>query len=144
MIKNIKKLGFTLLGLVIQPIITFADAPPIVPEDVKTKIIIPSVPQGAGATMSTDDFLTQKFLPTLTKMLIFPVAGTATLMIIIAGIMMLTAYGKEEQVGTAKKMITYAIVGLVVCMLSYTIVIIISSLRSNLTNLPQGGNMALK
>ena len=129
MIKNLKKLGFTLLGLVIQPMITFADAPPIIPVGVWSQILIPNVTQGAGATMSTDDFLTQKFLPTLTKMLIFPVAGTATLMIVIAGIMMLTAYGKEEQVATAKKMITYAIVGLVICMLSYTNVIIISSIK---------------
>jgi glucose uptake protein GlcU len=49
-------------------------------------------------------------------------AGLAVLMIVVAGIMYITSQGDEGRVDSAKKWLTYAIVGLVVALLGYVIV----------------------
>ena len=46
----------------------------------------------------------------------------AVAMLIYAGVLMVTASGEEEQIGKAKKIITYAVIGIVIIVLSYTIV----------------------
>jgi hypothetical protein len=50
-------------------------------------------------------------------------ASLSVLMIIFAGIMYITSQGDEGRVDTAKKILTYAIVGLVVALLGYVIVV---------------------
>jgi len=50
------------------------------------------------------------------------VGGLSVLMIIVAGIMYITSGGDEGRVDTAKKWLTYAIVGLVVALLGWVIV----------------------
>lgn len=47
--------------------------------------------------------------------------------LIYAGVLMVTAGGNEEQVGKAKKIITYAVIGIVIIVLSYTIVTFVTS-----------------
>ena len=47
--------------------------------------------------------------------------------LIYAGILMVTAGGAEEQVTKAKKLIMYAVAGIVIILLSYTIVTFVSS-----------------
>ena len=46
----------------------------------------------------------------------------AVVMIVYAGVLMVTAQGEEEQLGKGKKIILWAVIGLVVIMLSYAIV----------------------
>ncbi len=46
----------------------------------------------------------------------------AVAFLIYAGVLMVTAGGDEDQVGKARKIITYAVVGIVIILLSYTIV----------------------
>lgn len=47
--------------------------------------------------------------------------------LIFAGIMMVTAGGDEQQIGKAKKMIIYAVIGIVIILLSWTIVTFVTS-----------------
>jgi len=47
--------------------------------------------------------------------------------LIYAGVLMVTAGGAEEQVTKARKIIMYAVVGIVIILLSYTIVTFVSS-----------------
>ena len=47
--------------------------------------------------------------------------------LIYAGVLMVTAGGKEEQVTKARKIIMYAIIGIVIVLLSYTIVSFVTS-----------------
>jgi hypothetical protein len=42
--------------------------------------------------------------------------------LIYAGVLMVTAGGNEEQVGKAKKIITYAVIGIIIILLAYTVV----------------------
>jgi len=46
----------------------------------------------------------------------------AVAMLIYAGVLMVTAAGDEEAIGKAKKIITYAVIGIVIIVLSYTII----------------------
>jgi len=54
------------------------------------------------------------------------VAALAVLMIVIAGVMYITAAGDEERSKTAQKILTWAIVGLVVAILALVIVKVVS------------------
>jgi len=47
--------------------------------------------------------------------------------LIYAGVLMVTAGGAEEQVTKARKIIMYAVIGIVIILLSYTIVTFVSS-----------------
>ena len=49
-------------------------------------------------------------------------ASMSVLMIVVAGIMYITSGGDETRIGTAKKMLTYSVVGLVVSLLAFVIV----------------------
>ena len=51
----------------------------------------------------------------------------AVAFLIYAGILMVTAGGNDEQVTKARKVIMYAVVGIVIILLSYTIVTFVSS-----------------
>lgn len=51
----------------------------------------------------------------------------AVAFLIYAGILMVTAGGNDEQIGKARKIITYAVVGIVIILLSWTIVTFVAS-----------------
>jgi len=51
----------------------------------------------------------------------------AVAFLIYAGVLMVTAGGNEETVGKARKVITYAVIGIVIILLSYTVVTFVTS-----------------
>jgi len=51
----------------------------------------------------------------------------AVAMLIYAGVLMVTAQGNDEGIDKAKKIITYAVIGIVVIVLSFTIVQFVTS-----------------
>jgi len=51
----------------------------------------------------------------------------AVAFLIYAGILMVTAGGNDEQIGKARKIITYAVIGIVIILLSWTIVTFVTS-----------------
>jgi hypothetical protein len=51
----------------------------------------------------------------------------AVVMLVYAGVLMVTAGGNEDQVGKAKKIITYGVIGIVIILLSYTIVTFVTT-----------------
>jgi len=55
----------------------------------------------------------------------------AVAFIIYGGVLMVTSAGEEEGVGKAKKIITYAAIGIVIILLSYTIVSFVTSSLGN-------------
>lgn len=63
----------------------------------------------------------------IVKWLLGFVGALAVLMIIVAGIMYITAAGDEGRVDKAKSYLVYAIVGLVVALLGYAIVVTIGN-----------------
>jgi cobalamin synthase len=101
--------------------------PPIIPTQAESQetLLIPKSPTGAAE----ETYFTTRFLPQITTTIIAMAGVTAVLFMIIGGIQILTAYGNDEKIGKAKKTITFAIVGLLVAILSYAIVMIISSIN---------------
>ncbi len=55
------------------------------------------------------------------------IAIVATLVIIYGGVQYLTAGGNEDNVGAAKKTISYGIIGIVISGLAYAMVIVVST-----------------
>ena len=100
-----------------------AKRPDIIPAGAETtgELLIPKAPTG------TDEaYLRGGYLPEITTTVISAAGVAAVLFIIIGGIQILTAYGSDEKLSKGKKTITFAIVGLVIAILSYAIVSVIS------------------
>jgi hypothetical protein len=95
-----------------------------------TKTVIPNTPNistlpapyknqsvtEAGLTMKND------FLPKIAMTIIKFAIPLSVLFIIIGAIQILTAYGNDEKTGNAKNTIIFALIGLIVSLLSYAIV----------------------
>ena len=81
-----------------------------------------------GPETNTRNVLTENVLPNLAVGVVGFVAAMALLFLIIAGVRFAMVYGNEESAQTAKKQVTFALVGLIVALLAYTIVAIISNL----------------
>ena len=63
-------------------------------------------------------------------------ALVAVIMIIIAGFQWMTAAGNEEKVEKAKKVISAAVIGLIIVLLAWAIVIFVANTTANVTTAP--------
>jgi len=102
--------------------------PPIVPDKSGTLIIPSTSPSSA---VDPGEYFGGSFLPAITRNVIAGSGAVAILFIIIGGVEILTAYGNEEKITKGKKTVTFAVVGLLIALLSYAIVTIISSINLN-------------
>lgn len=85
---------------------------------------------GFDTTLKTDKKSAAGTLGTITAALLGLVSAVATAFIIWGGYIWLTAGGNEEKVGTAKKYITNAVLGIIIGTLSYYIVNFLISLSA--------------
>jgi len=53
--------------------------------------------------------------------------SVALFMLIVGGIMYITSTGDEQKIATAKKIITWTVLGLIVILASYSIIVVIDS-----------------
>lgn len=72
-------------------------------------------------------FLVDVLLPRFGVILIGMVGATALLFIIIGGVRFVMVYDNEEAIDKARKQVTYGIIGLLLALLSYTIVRIVTN-----------------
>lgn len=109
--------------------------PPIIPVGTNTQQKPGEIPistlvlPGAGIDNSKPAALWENVLPAITNTVITLTGGLSLLFTIISGIQVLTAYGSEEKIGAAKKTLTWALLGLLISILSYAIVQIIISIN---------------
>lgn len=117
--------------------ISFAQSnrPPIIPEGVEETLWIPHTDEESD--VPEESYFGGVLLPVLTQAIIGLAAGLGFLFMIVGGIQILTAYGNEERIAAGKKTMTFAVVGLLIALLSYAIVSIISSVQ---ITQPQSGN----
>ncbi|MFA6306028.1 MAG: hypothetical protein WC651_04905 [Candidatus Gracilibacteria bacterium] len=80
-------------------------------------------------TKGTRTKLVDEILPKFAIGLIGMTGGFALLMIVIGGVRYLTAYSNDEAAGKGKTQIIYGIVGMIIALLSYTIVIAITNIK---------------
>jgi len=77
-----------------------------------------TAPTGTGLPTGTIGGSIEKII----KFLLAFIGGLSVLMIIVSGIMYITSTGESSKTETAKNMLTYSIVGLVVSLLAWIIV----------------------
>lgn len=87
---------------------------------------------GANTASNQGQILQSQFLPGLTKFVIGLTGALSFLFVIIGAIQMLTAFGNDEGLGAGKKTIAWALIGLVISLLSFAIVQVISSIDLDL------------
>ncbi len=105
------------------------------PED-SSKYVTPIIPKPdnipgpeESAQGEQEKIFGNKILPRIAVIAIGLVGGLSLLFLVIAGVRFATAFGNEEAVGNAKKQAIFAVVGLVLAMLSYAIVSILTNIR---------------
>jgi len=91
---------------------------------------IPSISTLPGPTTGmkledTNNYITSNLLPHVARTVTGLAITLSVIFIIFGAIQFLTAYGNEEKLGNAKKGITFAIIGLMISLLSFSIVQII-------------------
>lgn len=65
---------------------------------------------------------TQDLVASITNWLLGVTSGIVILFLIIGGIMYMTSRGNQEGIDRGKKIITYSVIGLVVILISYSII----------------------
>lgn len=90
---------------------------------------IPKPHSLVGPETNSRNVLVENILPNFAVGIIGLVTAAAFLFLIIAGVRFATVYGNEEAAQTAKKQVIFALAGLLVALLAYTIVNIISTLE---------------
>lgn len=105
----------------------YATATPTTPSTTTPSTTTPSTSSGTKTSTAT---LTNPLsvstpgalIGNIVKTLMGIVGVVAVLMIVWGGIMYMTSAGNDEKIGTAKKIITGAIIGLAISILAYTLV----------------------
>lgn len=123
----------TMLSLSLNTSFAYADdsdpdqkfQPPIIPK----ADYLPGPDRDQVEKDGSRKILTQRVLPRYAVGLIGFVGGLSLVFLIIGGVRFTMAYGKEESVENAKKQVIYAIVGLLIALLSFTVVSIITSIE---------------
>jgi len=137
--KNIIKiLALVIITLNLGTSVVFAETQGTAQQFVQSTIpkpgTIPGPTTDSSSSSSNDSIrktLVNTVLPRLAVLMIGSVASFSLLFLIIAGVRFATAYGNDEVVQKAKKQAIYAILGLIVALMSYTIVTIVSNFQYN-------------
>lgn len=135
--KNILKiLALIIITLNLGTTFVFAETQGAAQDFKQSVIPRPStLPGPNGDITSSNDTLRKTLvnnvLPKVAVVLIGAVASLSLVFLVISGVRFATAYGNDETVQKAKKQAIYAIVGLIISLMSYTIVTIVSNFKYN-------------
>lgn len=135
--KNILKiLALIIITLNLGATVVFAEEQGTASKFKQSIIPKPSTLPGPTVTPGAENDSLRKTLVTniLPKFAVIMIGSTASLalvFLIISGIRLATAYGNDEVIQKAKKQAIYAIIGLVVALMSYTIVTIVANFKYN-------------
>lgn len=94
----------------------------LLPAVVAAQYSVGSAPSGMASTGDTNQMIINVINWFLTIL-----ASLAVLMIVVSGILYITAAGNEGRIDTAKSYLTYSVIGLVVALLGWVIVRTVSS-----------------
>ncbi len=84
---------------------------------------------GIQAEEVKSSFIFTKLIPFVIDYALKLAIGLSVIVLIIGGYKYMTAYGNTEQQDSARKTLTYAIIGLVLAITAYGIVSIVTSIR---------------
>lgn len=87
---------------------------------------------------SVFDYVIDRFIPRVIRGFLVFIAISALLFTVVSGVQFVLAMGNTEKAVAARKSLSYALIGLVIALLSFAIVSIINRLGSVLGSLPYG------
>jgi type IV secretory pathway VirB2 component (pilin) len=111
---NVKKYLYSIIVFFVVTIPQIVSATIDLPTEAQT-----GLPEGGNGAVL-------KAIESVVEFVVGVIGSIAVLMIVISGIMYMVSGGDQQKVETAKKILTYSIVGLVVALVSYMIVYFIS------------------
>lgn len=96
--------------------------------------VFAAIPQGVlpdnSAKLPSGDISTQ-FLPQVIKTILSVTGVIVFVMFILSGIFFLTARGNDDQLGKAKNILIYSLVGVVIIAVSYAIILGVTEFEFN-------------
>jgi len=101
-----------------------------IPADAQTAFSVESV----GSKLGLGDADLKDTVLNILNLVLGLLVLVAVVMIIIGGFTWLTAAGNEEKVDRAKKIISAAVIGLIIVLLAWAVVIFVARTTSNVTN----------
>jgi len=105
-----------------------SNRPSIIP---KTSTVELKLPHTKDNVSNESQFLQSRLLPALTATIISITGGLSLLFVIVGGLQFLTAFGDEGKMQKGKKMIQYALIGLITGSVSYGIVAAIAAISNS-------------
>ena len=125
-----KKISLLLSTLLVAPAVVFASAQGYNPSTALTKVC---AGEGScnGTKGKTGDFSIDKIFQlilTVAQILTYFAIGLAVLAMVYGGILMISDSGDQARVGKGKKILTNAVIGLVVAIVAATIVNIVTGI----------------
>ena len=84
---------------------------------------------GLQAEEIKESFVFSKLLPFVINYAIGAAVALSVIVLILGGYKFMTAYGDQEKQQSAKKTLTYALIGLILALTAYGIVAIVTSIR---------------
>jgi len=92
-----------------------------------------TIDTGIGDTLSLGTADLQETVINIVQWILGLLSLVAVIMIIIGGVNWMTAGGNEEKVEKAKKIISAAVIGLIIVLLAWAIIIFVGNTASNVT-----------
>lgn len=112
--------------LTAAPVLADIVKPPVIPDIPHLPTISSATQEEGGGAIRT--YIFETFAGSFLKGFLGLMAAASVVFIIIGGIQMLLAFGNEEALGKAKKTILWALLGLVIAILSAAIVRIVTTI----------------
>ncbi|MCF7845855.1 MAG: hypothetical protein K9L85_01325 [Candidatus Peribacteraceae bacterium] len=125
--KIIISFGFALIAL--APALAVDASDKETPPELISGTLLPGVDQKDEIQLDAATWLQNTFIKNIIDQAIGWTAALAVLFLIIGGYQYLTAIGNEEQIKSAHKTVTFALVGLLVALLAYAIIQIIVNIQ---------------
>lgn len=114
--KNLKSLAVSVLGTMILMMASLA------PALAQTGFINPSDNPSAVSTATGGQGNARQLVLTIVNFFLTFLGLLAVIMIIYGGFLYVSAAGKEDKIETGKKIIMYAVIGIIIILLSFAIV----------------------
>jgi cytochrome bd-type quinol oxidase subunit 2 len=123
------------LALITGSVVAMAAPMAALAQDTATTFSIESV----GSKIGLGDADLKKTVLNILNLVLGLLTLVAVIMIIIGGFTWLTASGNEEKVDRAKKIISAAVIGLIIVLLAWAVVIFVARTTSNVTQTTGSG-----
>lgn len=117
-----KKFTYIIIGFVLTLPLTISNALGISLEDFEGEVFRPENLPAGNVTEASAETKVLEILDFIIQLILYAAGSVAVLMLIIGAIVYIGSLGKQERMERGKKIITYAVIGLVIIILAFAVV----------------------